>query len=108
MYIEPYYVRRNTIETANRYQLSRPYNLIFTARSENPKARIVLKVFYIFHLKIGCLLLIMLSTISRAFVYGLKAILFSDNIFYDPMFTQCNGFSPVTPFTLCSPFHKRK
>ena len=50
----------------------------------------------------------MLSTISRAFVYGLKAILFSDNIFYDPMFTQCNGFSPVTPFTLCSPFHKRK
>ena len=46
MYIEPYYVRCNTIETANRYQLSRPYNLIFTARSENPKARIVLKVFY--------------------------------------------------------------
>ena len=46
MYIKPYYVRCNTIETANRYQLGRPYNLIFTARSENPKARIALKVFY--------------------------------------------------------------
>lgn len=46
MYIKQYYVRCNTIENANRYQLSRPYNLIFTTRSENPKARIALKVFY--------------------------------------------------------------